>query len=383
MSDPGTCLAIVSLALQVSKGLLGYYDLWTHADEDVAEIQRSLLSLANIFTQLEITLGKPNLAEDIISIVRITMKGCDSNVKKLKEMLEKVKREGAPEKLRTKLKNFNRRMLQMFHHGEIIRVQSILNELREDLNMVVSLLSFLDDLRKIHADLTTLQNSDKERIETEKEKNREAQRRALIEWLAAPDISAAHLSAQDQREEGTGDRWSGDAGYQHLKSPMLLNLHRHRYYIALGATPFSLAYGIQELFGALDIKTLWNMGFGAISETALATGLDSLFLVVGDKREDETSDLEWEFATVGYSPIAIMFAVIASLFMVAWVPEAPLVPLEWGVIRKLEPGMESAMAIVGFLVRNIIGKPPSSQDPRVLGREDLVLELLSFDYHNV
>jgi hypothetical protein len=45
----------------------------------------------------------------------------------------------------------------------------------------------------------------------------------------------------------------------------------------------------------------------------------SLFLVVGDKREDETSDLEWEFATVGYSPIAIMFAVIASLFMVAWV----------------------------------------------------------------
>jgi hypothetical protein len=45
----------------------------------------------------------------------------------------------------------------------------------------------------------------------------------------------------------------------------------------------------------------------------------SLFLVVGDKREDETSDLEWEFATVGYSPIAIMFAVITSLFMVAWV----------------------------------------------------------------
>lgn len=141
MSDPGKCLAIASLALQVSKGLLGYYDLWTHADEDVAEIQRCLLSLANIFTQLEITLGKPNLSEDIISIVRITMKGCDSNVKKLEEMLEKVKREGAPEKLRTKLKNFNRRMLQMFHHGEIIRVQSILNELREDLNMVVSLLS--------------------------------------------------------------------------------------------------------------------------------------------------------------------------------------------------------------------------------------------------
>ncbi|KAL2694902.1 hypothetical protein Neosp_001491 [[Neocosmospora] mangrovei] len=211
MSDPGTCLAIVSLALQVSKGLLGYYDLWTHADEDVAEIQRSLLALANIFTQLEITLEKPNLSEDIISIVRVTMKGCDSNVKKLEEMLEKVKREGAPEKLRAKFKNLNRRVLQMFQHGEIMRVQSVLNELREDLNMVVSLLSLnttatsLDDLRKVHADLTTLQSSNTERIEMEKEKNREARRCALIEWLAAPDIAAAHLSAQDQREEGTGE----------------------------------------------------------------------------------------------------------------------------------------------------------------------------------
>ncbi|EEU37940.1 uncharacterized protein NECHADRAFT_88282 [Fusarium vanettenii 77-13-4] len=205
MSDPGTCLAIVSLALQVSKGLLGYYDLWTHADEDVAEIQRSLLALANIFTQLEITLEKPNLSEDIISIVRITMKGCDSNVKKLEEMLEKFKREGDPEKLRTKFKNFNRRMLRIFYQGEIMRVQSVLSELREDLHMVVGLLSLLNDLRKVHADLTTLQNSNKERIEMEKEKNREARRCALIEWLAAPDISAAHLSAQDQREEGTGE----------------------------------------------------------------------------------------------------------------------------------------------------------------------------------
>lgn len=36
------------------------------------------------------------------------------------------------------------------------------------------------------------------------EKKREARRRALIELLAAPDISTVHLSAQDQREEGTG-----------------------------------------------------------------------------------------------------------------------------------------------------------------------------------
>ncbi|KAM0419078.1 hypothetical protein ACHAPT_012017 [Fusarium lateritium] len=214
MSDPGTCLAIVSLALQVSKGLLGYYDLWTHADEDVVEIQRSLLALANIFMQLDITLAKPNLSEDIISIIRITMKGCDTNVKKLEELLDKVRREGPPEKLRTKVKNLNRRVVQIFHHGETMRLQSVLNELREDLNMVVNLLNLnttansLDDLRKLHGQLTdmkdSLQNNNKERVEKEKEKARESRRSALVEWLAAPDVSAAHLSARNQREEGTG-----------------------------------------------------------------------------------------------------------------------------------------------------------------------------------
>ncbi|KAI8720015.1 hypothetical protein NCS52_00445800 [Fusarium sp. LHS14.1] len=191
MLDPGTCLAIVSLALQVSKGLLGYYDLWTHADED-----------------LEITLGKPNLSENIISIIRITMKGCDANVKKLEEILDRVKRDGPPEKLRTKIKNLNRRMLHMFHHGEILRLQCVLNELREDLNMAVSLLSFQDDLRKVHGELTSLKNSlqghNTSDIERKKEKARECLRATLIEWLDAPDVCAAHLSARDQWEEETG-----------------------------------------------------------------------------------------------------------------------------------------------------------------------------------
>lgn len=89
MLDPGTSLAIVSLALQVTQGLLGCYELWKDADDDVIEIQHSLLRLANIFTQLDTTLRKPHLQEDIVSIIRITMKGCEENVNKLQELLER------------------------------------------------------------------------------------------------------------------------------------------------------------------------------------------------------------------------------------------------------------------------------------------------------
>ncbi|KAH7156079.1 hypothetical protein EDB81DRAFT_944584 [Dactylonectria macrodidyma] len=122
-------------------------------------------------------LGKPNLSKDIVSIIRITMKGSDANVKKLEEQLERVKREGTPEKLRSKFTNFNRRMVQFFQHGEVKRVQVVLDELCEDLNMAVNLLSLnttattLDDLRKVHEQPAVLKNSiqdsSKDRLEKE------------------------------------------------------------------------------------------------------------------------------------------------------------------------------------------------------------------------
>lgn len=97
----------------------------------------------------------------------------------------------------------------------------------------------------------------------------------------------------------------------------------------------------------------------------------SIFLVVVETATDNSLDaeppqLEWAFATCGYSPIAIIFVIIASALMVVWVvttaclklpkgipivgscslaiaaachhpegvaqPDAPLVPLKWGVM---------------------------------------------------
>jgi hypothetical protein len=145
MLDPGTSLAIVSLALQVTQGLLSYYELWKDADDDVAEIQRCLLWLANIFTQLGNTLRKPHLHEDIVSIIRITMKSCEDNVKKLQELLRRVEKEGTPQRLRTKFKTLNRKILYIYRNGEIQKVKGFLDELREDLSLAINLLNLCVD----------------------------------------------------------------------------------------------------------------------------------------------------------------------------------------------------------------------------------------------
>jgi hypothetical protein len=141
MFDPGAYLAIVSLALQATQGLLVYYELWKDGDDDIIEIQRSLLWLANIFTRLDITLRKPNLQEDIVSIIRITMKSCGDNVKKLQELLQHVKKEGTPQGLRAKFKTINRKVLYIYHNKEIRDIKALLDELREDLKLVINLLN--------------------------------------------------------------------------------------------------------------------------------------------------------------------------------------------------------------------------------------------------
>ncbi|KAI1397797.1 hypothetical protein F4819DRAFT_64947 [Hypoxylon fuscum] len=214
--DPGTSLAVVSLALQVTNGLFSYYELWTHADEDIIEVQRSLLSLANIFTQLDITLQKPDLQEHIVSLIRLTMKSCNRTIQSLQKRLEKLEQQGTPNKLRGKLKDLRRRASYIFSHKEIKEFKSSLDNLREDLGLAIEVLNLnttatsLGELREIHDELMTLKAKIYETRRADKaiaqEKAIKASRASILAWLSPCNISNAHLSAYERREPNTG-KW--------------------------------------------------------------------------------------------------------------------------------------------------------------------------------
>ncbi|KAI6092716.1 hypothetical protein F4821DRAFT_109792 [Hypoxylon rubiginosum] len=208
--DPGTSLAVVSLALQVTHGLISYYKFWTHADGDIAEIQRSLLSLANMFAQLDIVLKTPNLQEHIVSIIRLAMNNCDSTVQGLQKRLEKLQQHNSPQKLKNKL---NRRILYIFYHQQIEGLQSQLNKLRSELRLAIEVLNLdttarsIDELRN---ELTVFKLKFEETNNSNylraHEKTIEERRSSIVKWLASYDISHAHLSAYERREPDTG-RW--------------------------------------------------------------------------------------------------------------------------------------------------------------------------------
>lgn len=140
MLDPGTSLAITALAIETAKGLLAYYELWSNADHNVENIQKSILWLANLFTQLEITLQRQNLHEDVASVIRLTVKGCEGNISKLQAILDKIRNDGSPKELHAKFKTAKRKILYMFHSKTIKGLMEVLHDLKDDLKLAINLL---------------------------------------------------------------------------------------------------------------------------------------------------------------------------------------------------------------------------------------------------
>lgn len=140
MLDLGTALAILSIALEAAKGLVTYYELWKDCDRDVKEARNSLLWVANIFTQLDITLRQDHLKPSIASTIRITAKACESGVEELHALLDKAMRDGSPKGLIQKLKAQGRRACFPFRASTITRLLELVEDLKDDLNLAIDLL---------------------------------------------------------------------------------------------------------------------------------------------------------------------------------------------------------------------------------------------------
>ncbi|KAK4441973.1 hypothetical protein QBC34DRAFT_314070, partial [Podospora aff. communis PSN243] len=204
--DPGTCLAVVSLALELSKGLLGYYELWSNGDQDIVEIQRSLISLTSIFAQLEMTLRKPNLREDIVHGILVTMTNCEGRLQQLQRLLDKIRGEGSPADARAKLRSkIRQRALYVFHAKEIQKTRDLLAELRKDLDLEVQVLNLNTAVTNVEELQILLGDLNRAREEIEQTKTEVVRNKVLV-MLSPCSVAAFHLLMLEKHEPGTG-RW--------------------------------------------------------------------------------------------------------------------------------------------------------------------------------
>jgi len=141
MLDPGTALAIVGLVLDVTKDLYEYYTIWKGRDEDIAEARVGLLWLNQLFCAIRFTLMDTKLAPDHEAMICQSIKSCQGVINKLEKRLDKSKKEGTPITLLQKVGDQARRTLYPFQRGTVVRLAENIEDCKQRLNLVISLVN--------------------------------------------------------------------------------------------------------------------------------------------------------------------------------------------------------------------------------------------------
>ncbi|KAH7129593.1 hypothetical protein B0J13DRAFT_139639 [Dactylonectria estremocensis] len=101
---------------------------------------------------------------------------------------------------------------------------------------------------------------------------------AIQSFLSSPDAHSSDsclASANDIRQKGKRD-WTGPREWFPVKRRWAAAITLRRWImsilifsVALSVSLYLLIFGIQGLYGPKDFKTLWGLGFGAVTEVAL------------------------------------------------------------------------------------------------------------------
>ncbi|KAJ4310319.1 hypothetical protein N0V84_011036 [Fusarium piperis] len=107
---------------------------------------------------------------------------------------------------------------------------------------------------------------------------------AIHSFLRKPDPFSKHMCLASIHDVKTQGAWASinPSRWVSRRRRWAAAISRTRWYIsgslyglALGVAIFFLAWGITALRGSHSAKTLWNMGFGAITDKALISGLQT------------------------------------------------------------------------------------------------------------
>jgi ankyrin repeat domain-containing protein 50 len=202
MSDPLSIVAaaagIISLGIEVSKGLIAFYSKSKNQDESVARTVHKLDNLLSTLEGLDQILRHRNLKENEVAQLRNvedTIDSCREIVAELQFELDKFS--NSPEKgIQAVFKRAGRKLTYPFRESTLQKLDEDIGEFRNNILVALSVLQVkhIDDIQDDTADLKILvsllrasQISDTVRT-----------------WLRAPDPTFDHNEACKRRHPRTG-----------------------------------------------------------------------------------------------------------------------------------------------------------------------------------
>jgi hypothetical protein len=231
--DPGTALGIASLAYEVTEDLYEYYRAWKHCDKDVKELRVQLLWLSDAFKVCRDLVGKPGLSADSTRLVSKALASCEDATNNLRDVLNKIKKEGSPQGVVEKLKASTRRACYPFKKATVGELTDQIEACRAELHLAVDLLHLdtsiehfqklqeldgkliaidaaLRPLPRIQSGIAAVQaqtsavRADTQAIvDTQRSDNARKSIAEIMDWLCVADYSKQQNDIYARRQEGT------------------------------------------------------------------------------------------------------------------------------------------------------------------------------------
>ena len=236
--DPGTALAVASLTYDITKDLYEYYRAWKDCDKDVEELRVQLLWLHNAFEVSRDIVRKPDLSAQAVNLVCSALGGCNNAANELRDILDKIKKQGAPQSVLDKLKACGRRACYPFRKSTVTAIVEQVESCRDELQLAVDLLQLdttthayhtlqeldtklvngfdgvdnaLKQLPTIVSEVSLIKDetrSLKTGIEHARDFLRNEKDRAtmqtILDWLCTADYSQQQNDSYQRRQNGTG-----------------------------------------------------------------------------------------------------------------------------------------------------------------------------------
>ena len=140
---------IVSLGISVCQGLLGYYDSWKDAEDNVASMRKSIEALMKTLERLSSCIKGPGLGADCVKDVEECIASCVECIESLQKKLNKIKLTSVDDSWKEKAKAQFRKSKYPFKESTLAKLKETGNELRDHLSLALNVLQM-----QVHAPKT-------------------------------------------------------------------------------------------------------------------------------------------------------------------------------------------------------------------------------------
>ncbi|KAJ8123073.1 hypothetical protein O1611_g9683 [Lasiodiplodia mahajangana] len=237
--DLGTAVGVVSLALQVSQGLLDYYQAWEGYSDDVRQAYNCIADLNKTFALLENRLRSMRTVDpgsNILNRVTECLTACTCEVQHLERKLTKLHKV-TPEGFAQKAHAGVLRLSYPFRASTLEKLKEIVHDLMGHLKLAIQVLllensvekdeaiaqigdsvedikTFVTEIRATTLDTQGRTGVAAAGVEMLLRAEETEQRRRVLTALEAPNPSIEHDEARRKHEPGTGEWFLKCQDYQ-------------------------------------------------------------------------------------------------------------------------------------------------------------------------